>query len=141
MGHEVEVYEYNEEPRVVCGGGISIDALRDISIGSDLNPEQYILWRAKSLIVKFCDQEFKMDVTNSCIYNKEKFILDVISSSNAQFHLGVRLQTQEYCKYDLVIDASGIRAGLGKLPKDNFYFCYQVKAAFESKLPYPDSHG
>ena len=39
MGHEVEVYEYNADPRVVCGGGISIDALRDISIRSDLNPE------------------------------------------------------------------------------------------------------
>jgi flavin-dependent dehydrogenase len=48
----------------------------------------------------------------------------------------MRLKVKDFSKYDLVIDASGIRAGLGKLPKDKFYICYQVRAAFEPKLPY-----
>jgi flavin-dependent dehydrogenase len=50
----------------------------------------------------------------------------------------MKLPPQDYSKYDLVIDASGIRACLGKVPRDNFHMCYQVKATFEPTLPYPD---
>jgi flavin-dependent dehydrogenase len=138
MDYEVEVYECNKDPKVVCGCGISLNILRDIAIKSKLNPANYILWQSKNLFVKFSNQEFKMDVTNSCIFNKEKFILDLVSNSKARFHFGMKLMPQDYSKYDLVIDASGIRACLGKLPRDNLHICYQVKATFEPTLPYPD---
>jgi flavin-dependent dehydrogenase len=138
LGHEVEVYESAKTPKVICGCGITTDVFQELAISCDLNPKSFILWKGKQLILKFPNRETKIVVINSCTFNKQKFLRTVIKNSEAKFHFGQKLSYLNYEKYDLVIDATGIRDCLKRLPKDTFFICYQVKATFKPKLPYPD---
>jgi flavin-dependent dehydrogenase len=138
LGHEVDVYELRSHPRVVCGCGVPTDLFKEVAEACDLDPESYILWRGRHIIMKFISAKIKQKIRNLCTFKKQKFIQDVVNKSNAHFYFGTKLLPQHFSEYDLVIDASGVRAVLGALPTDNFNICYQVRASFSPSLPYPD---
>jgi len=136
-GHNVDVFEINQTPKVVCACGMSSDLFRRTASICELEPDNYILWYGKEMIVKFSTREHALKVKNLCTFDKLKFESDLMRKSKACFHFGKILHPQKYSDFDLVIDATGVRACLGRLPSDRFYVCYQVKASFEH-LPHPD---
>jgi flavin-dependent dehydrogenase len=135
LGYPLDVYEPNKQPKTVCACGIPTSFLKDLAKKCGLNPEEYILWQAKELIVDFGSKTIHSETGNLCTFHKQKFVEDLVSQSNATFHFGEKFPLFKFPEYDLIVDATGTRGLLGKLPTDNYYLTYQVKAKFNS-LPY-----
>jgi flavin-dependent dehydrogenase len=135
LGYSLDVYEINKQPKAICACGIPTSFFKELAKKCELNPEEYILWEAKDLIVDFGSKTVRSQTGNLCTFNKQKFMEDLVNQSNANFHFGEKLPPSKLQEYDLVIDATGTRELLGKLPTDNYYLTYQVKAKFNS-LPY-----
>jgi len=134
---KVDVYEQNKKPTAICACGIPTDFFVDLAKICGLNPEDYILWEAKELIINFKHRNLHLQVGNLCTFDKQKFMEDLVRQSSATFRFGQKFPKNKMCRYDIVIDATGTRALLGKLPTDQYYVTYQVKARFSS-LPYND---
>jgi flavin-dependent dehydrogenase len=135
LGYSLDVYEINKQPKAVCACGIPTSFLKELAKKCGLNPEEYILWEAKELIVDFGSKTVHSQTGNLCTFNKQRFMEDLVSQSNANFHFGEKFSLSELPEYDLIVDATGTRELLGKLPTDNYYLAYQVKAKFNS-FPY-----
>ncbi len=137
LGYNVDVYERSSQPKVVCAGGIATSLLDETAKECGLDLQKYVKWHGKQLFVKINSKAFALDIDDFCTFDKQNFIEDVIKKSKASFHFKNSPDPQHFSKYDLIIDASGNRSILGRLPTDKFHVCYQVRAFFE-KLPYPD---
>lgn len=137
LGYNVDVYERHSHPKVVCAGGIPTSLLDETARECGLDSQKYVKWHGKQLFVKISSKAFALDIDDFCTFDKQNFISDIIKKSKAYFHFKNSPGFQQLSKYDLVIDASGNRSILGKLPTNKFYVCYQVRAFFE-KPPYPD---
>jgi len=133
---DVEVYERNRKPTAICGCGIPTSFFVQLAKSYGLNPEDYILWKAHEIMLSQGKKVRHIPIDNLCTFDKQKFMEDLINQSSATFHFGKKLP-ESTKNYDLIIDASGKRALLGKLPTDMIIPCFQVKASF-NKLPYPD---
>jgi flavin-dependent dehydrogenase len=138
LDHKVDVYERNSALKTVCACATDTALFKEVAEEYGLNPDSYILWQGRFLTVKFACGEIKIDAKNSCTFDKERFMQDIIENSTACFHFGEELTPRHFREYDLVIDASGIRAVLGRLPRDDLIVCYQVRASFSSGIPFPD---
>ena len=138
LGHKLDVYDIDAHPKAVCGCGIPTNLFREIAEACNLDSETYILWHGRKLFTRFMSGETEFVFRNLCTFDKQKFITDLIDNSDAHFHFGERLPRQRFSNYDLIVDASGVRAVLGALPTDTFYVCHQVRAAFSTRPPYPD---
>lgn len=128
---QVDVYEQNKKLKTVCGCGIPTDTLYMLAKNFNLNPKNYILWKTKALIANVLGQSTSVEVNNLCTFAKEKFMQDIVAQSEATFHFGEKFPKNLTSKYDIVVDASGKRALLGKLPHDKILTCFQVKAKFK----------
>lgn len=135
LGYPLDVYELHKQPKAVCACGIPTSFLKELAKKCGLNPEEYILWEAEELIVDFGSKTVHSQTGNLCTFNKQKFMEDLVNQSSATFHFGEKLPKNNLAKYDLIVDATGTRELLGKLPTDNYYLAYQVKAKFNN-LPY-----
>jgi len=130
----VDVYERNQKPTAICACGVPKDFFVNLAKAYGLNPEDYIMWEKGQLIMDFREKTITLS-SNLCTFNKQKFMEDLVNQSSATFHFGKNLLISRTDNYDLIIDATGTRELLGKLPTDNFFLTYQVKAKFTS-LPY-----
>jgi flavin-dependent dehydrogenase len=133
----VAVYETNKTLRAICGCGIPTDSFRELAVQHGLVAGDYILWKSKELIVDADKKQRHIPMTGLCTFDKLRFMADVYSRAQARFYFSKTLQPEDFKNYDLIVDATGTRAVLGKLPTDKYYSTYQVKAEFNS-LPYPD---
>lgn len=134
--HEVTVYEKSPTLRAVCAWGIPTDLFREIAENYRLNADDYILWQSKELIIDAGKKQRHIPMKDLCTFNKLSFMTDISSHSKARFFFNETLQKQNYKDYDLIVDATGSRFVLGRLPTDKYFLTYQVKAQFDS-LPYP----
>ncbi len=133
---EVTVFDRSSELRTVCGWGIPKSLFQSIAAKHGCDSENYILCKAKELVI---DQGYKVrhiPVSNLCTFHKEKFMVDLIRNTHARFKWGQILDNID--EYDAVVDATGKRDILGKLPSDKFFATYQVKVKFSSGMPEPD---
>ncbi len=134
--HNVVVFDKSPELKTVCAWGIPRTLFQETAAKHGLDSEDYILWRAKELII---DQGFRVrhiPIANLCSFNKEQFMRDLMQRTSAVFKWGKALENKD--EFDAVVDATGKRDLLGKLPSDKFFATYQVKAKFSSGLPQPD---
>ena len=130
----VDVYEISRRPKVVCGQGIPTKEFEKICEKHGLHPEDYILWRGKRCYMK-TNYVRSFPITNLCTFDKQRFIDDLIKTSSANFHFAERLVHKE--KYDLIVDATGKRAILGKAGKERIIPCVQYKVKFD-EMPLND---
>ena len=137
-GDDVDVFEIRSSPKPVCGCAIPHDLLKKAANACDLEGDRYVLWQGNNLMIRYGTREVNFNVKNLCTFDKNRFMEDLVKESSANFHFGETLPPQKYGDYDLVIDASGLRAVLGKLPSDSFAICYQAKVEFDQGLPFPD---
>ena len=132
---DVEVYEPNRKPKAVCACGIPTSFFSELARDYGLKPENYILWKPNSLIMDF---NGKMTVTvkvgDLCTFDKQAFMDDLYSICDAKFHFRKHFPLSKISDYDLVVDATGIRAILGKNSDDRYYITYQEKVRFK-ELP------
>ena len=135
--HEVTVYEKNKEPKVVCACGIPTLAFRELSESCGLNANDYIKWTSKQLIMELGKKTMHIPITGLCTFDKLNFMKTIVGSTKAAFLFGETLNPENHNKYDLIVDATGYRALLGRLATDKIYSTYQIKAEFND-LPYPD---
>jgi len=133
---DVEVYEPNSKPKAVCTCGIPLSFFAELARDYGLKPENYILWKADSLIMDF---NGKMTVTvkvgDLCTFDKQAFMEDLYSQCDAKFHFRKPFSNSKINDYDLVVDATGVRAVLGRHPDDKYYLTYQEKVKFKT-MPY-----
>ena len=130
----VDVYEISKHPKVVCGQGIPTKEFEKICEKHGLHPEDYILWHGKHLYMKAKNVK-TFTTTNLCTFDKQRFIEDLIEKSDAEFHFGKRLRYKG--KYDLIVDATGKRAILGKTGKERIIPCIQYRVRFK-EMPFDD---
>ncbi|MGQ9539265.1 MAG: NAD(P)/FAD-dependent oxidoreductase [Candidatus Bathycorpusculaceae bacterium] len=139
LGYTVDVYERNKAPKAICACGIPTSFFVELAKNCGLNPEDYICWKATHLIgdlgESFFGKRVHVEASNLCTFNKQKFMEDLVNHSTATFHFGESFPTAAMEKYDLIIDATGTRELLGRLPQDQLFATYQIKAKF-TKLPY-----
>ena len=130
----VDGYEIQKHPKVVCGQGIPTKEFEEICEKYGLRPEDYIIWRGKRLYMKTKEVR-SFPITNLCTFDKQRFINDLIKTSNANFHFAERLDHKD--KYDLIVDATGKRAILGKTGKETIVPCVQYRVRFK-EMPFDD---
>jgi flavin-dependent dehydrogenase len=131
----VDVYEQDKKPKIVCGCGIPISTLRALASNFNLNAEDYVLWKTRTFVANIEGQVVNVTLSNLCTFDKERFMQDIIAQSAATFHFGEKLVIQHTSEYDLVVDASGKRALLGRLSTDDVLSCFQARARFK-ELPH-----
>ncbi len=134
--NKVTILDRSPELRTVCGWGIPKILFQDTAAKHGLNPEDYILFKAKELIIDQGHKVRHIPASNLCTFHKEKFMRDLIRNTTATYKWGQTLDKTN--DFDLIVDATGKRDLLGKLPSDKFFATYQVKAEFPSGLPKPD---
>jgi len=136
QGYAVEVYERNKKPTAVCACGIPASFFIELAKSCSLNPEDYICQKG-DLVIALGKKRFHLKAGNLCTFNKQKFMEDLINQTLATFHFGRKFALDKAEEYNLIIDATGTRELLGRLPQDQFFVTYQVKAKFANP-PYHD---
>lgn len=131
---DVDVFEISKHPKAICGQGIPTKEFKEVCEKYDLHPEDYILWRGKRIHIRTKDVR-SYPITNLCTFDKQKFIDDLIEKSDADFHFGERLVNKG--RYDLIVDATGKRAILGKTGKEAIVPCIQYRVRFK-EMPFDD---
>jgi len=129
----VDVYERRPRPSTEGAWGIPTREFLRLSRRLGLNGEEYILWRGRRLYARFVT-ETSLKLGNLCTFDKQAFINDLVESSDARFHFSK--QFRDY-GYDVIIDATGRRAVLGKTGHEIIRAPYQVEAFFRDP-PYGD---
>ncbi len=90
--HKVNVFDRSPELRTVCGWGIPRTLFQEIAAKHGLDPEDYILCKAKTVVI---DQGYKIrhiPVSNLCTFNKEKFMRDLMLATPATFKWGQTIE-------------------------------------------------
>jgi flavin-dependent dehydrogenase len=134
--HEVTVFDLSPEIRTVCGWGIPTSLFQIVAAKHGLDPGDYILCKPRELIIDQGHKVRHIPVSNLCTFHKEKFMRDLVQSTTATFKWGQTLENTD--EFDAVVDATGKRDILGKLPSDKFFATYQVKVIFPPGMPEPD---
>lgn len=137
VNHEITVYEKSKELKAICSWAIPTLSFRELAKSYNLNADDYVKWVSKQLVMEKGKKTLNIPVTGLCTFDKFNFMKNIMGSTQATFHFGETLNPEEYSNYDLIVDATGYRAMLGKLSTDKYYSTYQVKAEFKD-LPYPD---
>jgi flavin-dependent dehydrogenase len=127
----VDVFELASQPTVVCACGIPFDFLHDLAKSVGLSADDYVFWRSRSLTFNLDGKTRIIQSSNLCTFDKLRFMTDLVKASDATFKWRTRFQPEDATGYDLVVDATGTRQVLGKLPADRHYMAYQVKAKFK----------
>ena len=135
MGYSIDVYEQNKQVKTVCACGIPSSFFYTLAKTCLLNPEDYLLWKAHKLIIDLGSFSVHVPV-DLCTFDKQKFMHDLVEQSTATFHFKTKYHNNP--THSLIIDATGTRSLLGRLPSDSYYMTYQVKAKFTPTLPYGD---
>jgi len=135
MGYAVDVYEQNKQVETICACGIPASFFQALARNCMLNPQDYILWTARKLIIDLGSFTIQAPV-DLCSFDKQRFMRDLAEQSTAKFHFKSKYHGDS--EHTLIIDATGTRSLLGRLPCDNYYMTYQVKAKFTPNLPYDD---
>jgi flavin-dependent dehydrogenase len=134
QNHNVTVFEKNRRLKAVCAWGIPTESLREIAEWQGLNVEDYILWESKQLIIDYRGKQRSVPVAGLCTFNKQFFMEKLSQNVNIKYATDFSSAKE---RYDLMVDATGTREGLGRLPHDLVYVTYQVRAKFD-KLPFND---
>ena len=137
VSHEVTVYEKNKELKAICAMGIPTFTFRELAKSYNLEADNYIKWTSKQLIMELGKKTLHIPITGLCTFDKLNFMKTIMGSTQATFHFAETLNPENHKNYDLIVDATGYRATLGRLPTDKIYSTYQIKAEFND-LPYPD---
>ena len=127
--HEVTVYERSQQLKVICACGIPTSRLHEIAKRHSLNAEDYILWKSKTLTTEHMGKQRCISIMGLCTFDKYRFIKDL--DVNVQFSSTLNFKSNLHA--DLVVDATGTRELLGRLPDDLVYVTYQVKARFKER--------
>ncbi len=139
LGHDVSVFDKSRTVRSVCACAIPTDLFVEIAHDHGLNPDDYILWRSKELIIDAAGKQHHIPTTGLCTIKKNAVMTDLMNDSlpHIACFFGKTIHPSDYQDYDLIVDATGYRALLGRLPADRIFSTYQVKAEFK-ELPFPD---
>jgi flavin-dependent dehydrogenase len=137
LSHEVTIYEKSKELKTICACGIPTMLIRELTKSYSLNAGDYIKWVSKQLIIELGKKTLHIPVTGLCTFDKLNFMKTMMGSTQATFYFGETLNPKNHNNYDLIVDATGYRAMLGRLATDKYYSTYQIKAEFID-LPYPD---
>lgn len=133
---KVDVYEKASKPQTICAWGITTKEFVNIARKFRLNPYDYILHEGKHLIIEGRKgKSVELPINNLCTFNKEQFMRHLRKLSSANFHFGETLKN--FYDYDIIVDATGKRNILGRLPNDLFITNLQFKVKCES-VPYTD---
>jgi flavin-dependent dehydrogenase len=138
--HEVTVYERHSKRNFecVCAWGTSKTAISRFAEHCGLDFADYILHEGEELRVSVAGIEATMELCGLVSFDKHRFVLDMQKGQKIQFGTWVRDATA-LKDQDLVIDATGLRALLPRIQREEMRIpCVQYMVEYGEQPPFDD---
>src|ERR687892_431000 len=123
MGHEIQVYETNDEEAhwPICAWGGSKNMLEKFSQQAGIEFSEYVTHTGRTLRIDLPGNKVEyLELKGLVTYNKRKWESDLLRGNKVSYGMKCKPESSLLSEYDLVVDCTGFHRSLLPKSKEDF---------------------